>query len=349
MINPIAHILFLAVAWLLFGMAGWRRPALILSIFGTAFLAVYAPVAMLWIAVTALEACLLVMWLNGKPRGSDLRQYLPYLLLLNLLFVDLHPQILLLSVETLAISFSTIRIFMTAKQLLAMRSEYSARELKWVWVAAFYLPALIVGPVFSGMDLRKQAEADAQPDLSAQTFRYLVTGMVCLLLINVYIQQLTLVLTPPKTEMTLGVEGAPILFAMLFAGFYGQSLVAEYSSRLFGRTLPYNFDRPWRATNIRDFWQRWHRSMANFVIQYIFLPMNMRGASAQLATIAAFVFMGLWHNLSAGYFIWGFTHGCLLAFWPRKVESIAGKLAERAVTWIAVIGLSYIANYSWLA
>ena len=349
MINPFAHLIFLAGAWLVFGLVGQRRPELVLTLFGAAFLASYAPVALLWIALTALEACLVVMWLNGKPRGSDLRQYLPYVLLLNLLFVDLHPSILLFSVDTLAISFSTIRIFMTAKQLLAMRSGYSARELVWVWPAAFYLPALIVGPVFSGMDLRKQSLAQERPDNSANTYRFLVAGLVCLLLVNPFLSDFANRLTDRPQVMSPEPLRAPILFAMLFAGFYGQSLVAEYSSRLFGRTLPYNFDRPWRAANIRDFWQRWHRSMANFVMQYIFLPMNMRGVGAQLATISAFAFMGLWHNLSAGYFIWGFTHGCLLAFWPRKVESKAGKLAERAMTWVAVIALSYVANYSWLA
>lgn len=349
MINPIPHFIFIVVAWLVFALAGQRRPALILTAFGIGYLAIYAPVALAWIALTAIEACLLVLFLKDKDRGSDLRQYLPYVLLINLLFVDLHPQILLISVETLAISFSTIRIFMTAKQLLALRSGFAARELKWIWAAAFYLPALIVGPIFSGMELRKQAEAGATPEITARNFRFLLTGLVCLLLINPYIHLVASEMTPPRNFMNLGPEGAPLLFGMLFAGFYGQSLVAEYTSRLFGRTLPYNFDRPWRAANIRDFWQRWHRSMANFVMQYIFLPMNMRGASAQLATISAFVFMGLWHNLSAGYFIWGLAHGCLLAFWPKKVESKAGKLAERIITWIAVIGLSYIANYSWLA
>ena len=349
MINPLTHLLFLVAAWLVFALTGSRRPSLVLAVFGAAFLAAYAPIAAMWIAFTCLEACLLVWWLKDEPRGGDLRQYLPYILLLNLLFVDLHPQILLFSVDTLAISFSTIRIFMTAKQLLGLRSRLVWRELQWIWAAAFYLPALIVGPVFSGMELRKQAIAKAEPVVEAHTFRMLLTGLVTVLLINPWLSKFGRELTQPFHILNLGPEGAPLYFVILFAGFYGQSLVAEYSSRLFGRTLPYNFDRPWRAANIRDFWQRWHRSMANFVMQYIFLPLNMRGARAQIATIAAFVFMGLWHNLSAGYFIWGLAHGCLLAFWPKNVESALGKLAERIVTWAAVIGLSYIANYSWLA
>ena len=349
MINPLTHLLFLVAAWLVFGLAGQRRPALILSLFGIAFLALYAPISLLWIAFTAAEASLLVLWLEKKDRTSDLRQYLPYVLLLNLLFVELHPDILLISVETLAISFSTIRIFMTAKQLLALRSGFERSELKWIWAAAYYLPALIVGPVFSGMELRKQAEADERPILTAQNFRFLLTGIVTVVLINPFLMKVAREISGSPRTVDLGFEGAPLFFLVLFTGFYGQSLIAEYSSRLFGRTLPYNFDRPWQATNIRDFWQRWHRSMANFVMQYIFLPLNMRGMNARYATIAAFVFMGLWHNLSAGYLLWGFAHGSLLAFWPKKIESDLGKTLERIVTWAAVIGLSYVANYSWLA
>ncbi|WP_120077088.1 MBOAT family O-acyltransferase [Aurantiacibacter odishensis] len=349
MINPVTHLIFIVIAWLVFAIAGQRFATLILSLFGLAFTAAYAPVALAWIALTSIEACLLVHWLENKDRGSNTRQYLPYILLANLLFVDLHPQVLLVSVETLAISFSTIRIFMTAKQLLAMRSGYNVSELKWIFAAAFFLPALIVGPVFSGMDLRKQVKAGAKPDVSAQTVRFLIAGLVCVLLVNPYLALLARVATSPRNEMNLGWEGSPLLFAMLFAGFYGQSLVAEYTSRLFGLTLPYNFDRPWRAGNIREFWQRWHRSMANFVMQYIFLPLQMRGANAQIATIAAFVFMGLWHNLSAGYLIWGVAHGCLLAFWPKTVKSPFARLMERVLTWVAVIGLSYLANYSFLA
>lgn len=347
--NPLIHLLFILPAWLAFGLCRNRHADLFLTVGGILFLALYAPAAAIWIALTAAEAAVITIALFDRERSGNLRQYLPYVVLLNLLFVDLHPDILLVSVETLAISFSTIRIFMTSKQLLAMRKGFAPAEVRWIFVAAFYLPALIVGPVFSGTELRSQKTKDARPDLSARTFRFLLAGTVCVMLINPALLSLARIVpdsigAPLHTIVTM-----PVYFLVLFTGFYGQSLIAEYSSKLFGRTLPYNFDRPWRAQNIREFWQRWHRSMANFVMQYIFLPLNMRGVNARLATVSAFVFMGLWHNLSAGYFVWGLSHGLLLAFWPRGVENRALKLLERAITWIAVLGLSYVANYSWLA
>ena len=349
MINPIAHLLFIVVFWLAFATAGKKRADLTLTLGGVAFLAVYAPIALFWIAFTTAEACLLVLWLRNRERSNGKRQYLPYILLPNLLFVELHPAILLISVETLAISFSIIRIFMTAKQLLAMRKPCMPKDVYWIWAAAFFLPALIVGPVFSGTELRKQAKQNAQPDCSARTFRFLLTGIVTVLLINPMLTSFAHKISGLPWTFDLGIEGAPIYFAILYTGFYGQSLIAEHTSRLFGRTLPVNFAQPWRAANIRDFWQRWHRSMANFVMQYVFLPLNLRGVSARLATIASFCFMGLWHNLSPGYLLWGICHGSLLAFWPKDLKWPLARALERVVTWVAVILLSYLANYSWLA
>jgi len=63
------------------------------------------------------------------------------------------------------------------------------------------------------------------------------------------------------------------------------------------------------------------------------------------ATIAAFVFMGLWHNLSTGYFVWGVCHGVLLAYSQPPHESRLRRNANRALLWVIVISLSWFANY----
>jgi D-alanyl-lipoteichoic acid acyltransferase DltB (MBOAT superfamily) len=137
----------------------------------------------------------------------------------------------------------------------------------------------------------------------------------------------------------------PFLFLQLFAAFWGQSLIAEHTSRFFGLPLPVNFDQPWKARTIKDFWARWHRSMAQFVLQYIFLPLNLKGVSPKIATVCAFVFMGVWHNLSLGYFVWGVAHGTLLAFDRDVSKNRIVRLCNQIVLWIIVISLSWFANY----
>jgi D-alanyl-lipoteichoic acid acyltransferase DltB (MBOAT superfamily) len=151
----------------------------------------------------------------------------------------------------------------------------------------------------------------------------------------------------------LGRATAPLvmlaLFANLFAGFWGQSLIAEAGAALSGFKVPQNFDQPWRATDIREFWNRWHISMAKFVTQYVFLPLNLRKVPPKVATIAAFTFMGLWHELRPGYIIWGVSHGVVMAFAPRVTTEASAwvRWTSRLLTLSLVVVLSYVANYAF--
>jgi D-alanyl-lipoteichoic acid acyltransferase DltB (MBOAT superfamily) len=89
--------------------------------------------------------------------------------------------------------------------------------------------------------------------------------------------------------------------------------------------------------------------MARFVMQYFFLPLNLRGVNARVATAVAFVFMGLWHEVRPGYLIWGLTHGLLMAFAPKSTDmsSRVARIANRLATISAVVLLSYVANYAF--
>jgi alginate O-acetyltransferase complex protein AlgI len=287
--------------------------------------------------LTALEAAIMVIVFSRLDRKSGWRKWGTYLLLPNLLFVDFAHPILGLPIETLAISFSVIRIFMTARQLLSSRKPLHKPDVIWILAAAFYLPAIVIGPVFSGVELQKQYRANKPPAPVLRDARMVLQGLVLALLVATAFSQYADLLP------TLG--PAIFLFLSLFAVFWGQSLIAEHSSRFFGITLPVNFDKPWKATSIKDFWHRWHRSMAQFVLQYIFLPLNLRGLPPKLATVAAFTFMGLWHNLSLGYLVWGISHGVLLAYAPEPGAHRWQRILGRIVLWVVVISLSWFANY----
>ncbi len=349
MIDPLALLLSILGGWLVFRALGRASAAPVLTVGGVLFMLVHAPVAAAWIALTVAEAALMVRVFQRLEREASWRKYGVYLLLPNFLFVDLHPLGFGLNVETLAISFSTIRIFMTAKQILSARKPPSTGDGWWIVVAAFFLPALVVGPVFSGMELKKQAQADEPEAISLRDYRMVLQGLVLAVLVNPGLGMLINYVVLPEYKGLPDAWAAPLYFLQLFSAFWGQSLIAEHTSRFFGLRLPVNFDAPWKAANIRDFWSRWHRSMAEFVTQYIFLPLNLRGVSPRLATVTAFVFMGLWHNLSFGYALWGISHGLLLAFWPKRDFTGAAGLLVRTGTWITVIALSYIANHGALS
>lgn len=339
--SPLQHLISILLVWVACQLFPRRHGVHLLAGAGLLATLIYAPVAAAVIALTVAEAVAIVLWFSNLPRKSDLRQYGPYLLILNLLFVDFHYSALNMPVATLGISFSTIRIFMTAKQILSSRKALPLRDLYWIFVSGFYLPALVIGPVFSGLDLKAQFQQGAPENVTLRDYRMILMGLVLAILASVLFGNVAAI----GSEHFGDIAMAPLYFLQLFTAFWGQSLIAEHTSRFFGYRLPINFRYPWKARTPQDFWNRWHRSMAQFVLQYIFLPLNLRGLPPKLATITAFIFMGLWHNLTLGYLVWGIFHGILLAYSPK-----AGNLGRYGVViriglWLAVIGLSNFANH----
>lgn len=329
--QPLQHLILILLVWPLCRVLPRHAAVHILGVAGLISVAIFAPVAAGFILLSVIEAGIMVIWFGRLDRSSNWRKYGPYLLLINLLFVDFHNWILAMPVATLGISFSTIRIFMTAKQLLNSRKKIPLSDVYWIFPAAFYLPAIVIGPVFSGTSLRDQNRAESFKPVELRDYRMVLQGLVLVLLIS------------PAFGSTTG--NWLFLFLQLFAAFWGQSLIAEHTSRFFGYRLPVNFDHPWKARNIKEFWARWHRSMAQFVLQYIFLPLNLKGVPPKLATVAAFVFMGAWHNLSLGYFVWGLCHGLLLAYSGDVSENRFRRVVTRIFTWVIVVSLSWFANY----
>lgn len=103
-------------------------------------------------------------------------------------------------------------------------------------------------------------------------------------------------------------------FFSLYFDFSGYSLIAIASASFFGITLPNNFNKPYLATSIRDFWQRWHMSVGVFIDNYFLRPFVRRFGPNYLGLgiFLAFIFIGLWHKFSYGYLIWGVAHGSAL-------------------------------------
>ncbi len=98
--------------------------------------------------------------------------------------------------------------------------------------------------------------------------------------------------------------------------FSGYSDIAIGLARVMGVSIPANFNWPYLATNIRDFWQRWHISLSSWIRDYIYIPLggNRRGATRTILNgIFAFALCGLWHGPTWSFIFWGLYHGFGLA------------------------------------
>lgn len=98
----------------------------------------------------------------------------------------------------------------------------------------------------------------------------------------------------------------------IYADFSGYSLMAIAIAHLFGFDLNPNFARPYAATNIADFWRRWHISLSSWFRDYLYIPLggNRKGTLRKyINLLIVFLISGLWHGASWTFVIWGALHG----------------------------------------
>ena len=146
------------------------------------------------------------------------------------------------------------------------------------------------------------------------------------------------------------------LAARILLDFSGYTDMAIGLSRLLGVRLPENFNYPYLATSLRDFWQRWHMSLTSWIRDYIYIPLggNRHGRVRQLANaLLVFALCGLWHGPAWHFVLWGLWHGLGLvinhayaSFLGPVGRGLAGLFARAPVLGWAVT-LLYVA-VGWL-
>ena len=132
----------------------------------------------------------------------------------------------------------------------------------------------------------------------------------------------------------------------IYFDFSGYSDMATGASLMLNITLPINFDSPYKALSIRDFWKRWHISLTKFLTKYIYIPLGGSRKGKLLTyvnTMIVFIISGLWHGANWTFLLWGILHGLLMVF-DRVFEKQESRVFE-PVRW----SLSFTAvNVLWL-
>jgi predicted membrane protein len=120
----------------------------------------------------------------------------------------------------------------------------------------------------------------------------------------------------------------------LYFDFSGYSDMAIGLARLFGVKLPLNFNSPYKATSIIDFWRRWHMTLSQFLRDYLYIPLggSRKGPSRHLVNLFATMLIGgLWHGAGWTFVVWGGIHGVLLIanhLWRRLYASLGSPLGQ---------------------
>lgn len=152
-----------------------------------------------------------------------------------------------------------------------------------------------------------------------------------------------------QISMLVAWGGALAYTFQLYFDFSGYSDMAIGIARLFGIILPLNFYSPYKATNISEFWRRWHITLSNFLRDYIYIPLggNRAGEFNRYRNLLMTMLLGgIWHGAGWNFLIWGFLHGSYLSIqqvWSKFIPTAAflpvglRKLIAWTITFLAVV------------
>ncbi|WP_371187604.1 MBOAT family protein [Thalassotalea maritima] len=196
-----------------------------------------------------------------------------------------------------------------------------------------FFPQLIAGPIVQFKDIHPQITSLSTTNTSAIN---LATG-ICLFSIGLFKKTViadslapyaNMVFDNPDTTITLlsAWQGTLAYTFQLYFDFSGYSDMAIGLGYMFGFTLPVNFNSPYKARNISDFWRRWHITLSSFLRDYLYIPLggNKFGQVKRYRNLLITMLLGgLWHGAGWNFILWGGLHGLYLSihhFWRSFIE-----------------------------
>lgn len=218
------------------------------------------------------------------------------------------------------ISFFTFETMSYVIDVWRGETQPSSRYLEYLLFVGFF-PHLVAGPIVRPGQMLPQFAAQPTADAAAQARALwrIATGLAKKIAIGDYLARTIVdrVFDAPERFTALEVLiGIYAYAAQIYADFSGYSDVAIGSAALFGYELPENFDAPYLAHNLQDFWRRWHISLSTWLRDYLYKPLggSRRGSLKTYRNLMiTMVLGGLWHGASWTFVVWGALHGVGLA------------------------------------
>lgn len=182
-----------------------------------------------------------------------------------------------------------------------------------------FFPQLIAGPIVKYRDIHEQiADRHQDREKIALGFRRFICGLMKKVLIaNTMGHTADIIFGAKLSELNaLSVWlGAICYIFQIYYDFSGYSDMAIGLAAMFGFDLKENFNYPYGAKNIQDFWRKWHISLSTWFKEYLYIPLggNRKGKfRTVLNRLIVFFFTGLWHGANWTFVLWGMWHGLFL-------------------------------------
>ncbi len=218
-----------------------------------------------------------------------------------------------------------------------------------------FVPTVVSGPIFRA----KEAKEYWQTERRQVLFPYLAAALLLSALVKKivlagWLETLWVIPVFSNPMQFNGLEVLTGLYAyslQLFFDFSGYTDLAIALGLLLGFRLPQNFNRPYLATDIQDFWAKWHITLSTWIRDYIYIPLGGSRVGfwrTQFNLMAAFVISGVWHGAGWNFFIWGAIHGMALV-WLNLLKGYGtrGYLTKHAKPLAVFLTFHYV-TFGWI-
>ena len=222
-----------------------------------------------------------------------------------------------------------------------------SHSFKKVLLYIAFFPQLIAGPIVKYHDVEQEIDSRrTTPQETALGIRRFICGLSKkLLLSNALGQMADTVFALPAGEigMLAGWTGAICYTLQIYFDFSGYSDMAIGLGHMFGFHFRENFNYPYTATTIKEFWRRWHISLSGWFRDYLYIPLggNRKGnARTWLNRFLVFFATGLWHGASWTFVLWGLWHGLFSVLedcGAIPVDKLKGKRIGQLYTLLVVV------------
>ena len=220
-----------------------------------------------------------------------------------------------------------------------------------------FFPQLVAGPIVRASEFIPQLYNDF--NLSRREFSYSIflisKGLIKKIIISDFIAVNFIDRVFDAPSIYSGFENLMAVYGyglQIYCDFSGYTDIAIGLGLILGFRLPINFNSPYKASDISDFWKRWHISLSRWLKDYLYIPLggNRKGKlRTNINLLITMLLGGLWHGAAPRFIIWGFLHGTGLVF-SRIWHSIFGDRFSRSRIGraLGVFITFHFVNFCWI-
>ncbi len=322
--TSVEFLLFLVLFALLYGLCPRRiQPGCLLAASYLFYSATNweATLALAASTLLAFLAAILIERFVGKPGAQAVALGTTFLLTVYLIFFKALPLIPTTGwarlVMPLGLSYYSFKLISYVLDVYWGKLQATRDIISFAAFVAFF-PQIVAGPIeranqfLPQLGLRPAAFSDALPRIAWGLFKKLVIADHLAPAVNAVFGNIA------------GSHAGPLWLAFylwplqLYADFSGLTDIAIGAGKLFGIVGPENFNRPFAASSISDYWRRWHMSLTSWLGDYVFTPLRMATRDAgkwglSFSIAVNMIAIGLWHGITWGFFAFGLVHAvCLI-------------------------------------